>query len=406
MKSRFITIIAAASAAIALLASCDESMFHDKNRSKTGTLAFAGLSIGISDESNVPSVETKAVSTSDFIISIYDSENKLDTSFTYSAMPSKLILGVGDYTLKVQSKGTIPAADWDTPVYGASESFSIADGKTTTLGAVTCKLVNIKISVGYNSTMTDLMSSDCKTVVTITEGGSLTYVKGETRAGYFAPKSAVMTVKFSGTVDGSYKTLTKTFSDVSAGQWRKVNFVMTVNPEGTATFTVTIDDWCEEKELSESVSTDETVIGDDPTAGGGTKPAPSLTCDDHDLTKPVEMVKGMTFVVNISAPNRIKTFYVDVSSDNPNMIAAFTTVNNGSTTLDLVNPSDQLKDIFDGGLHFPYGGQVYNKKTVPFDLGASQPFIASFTGTHVFTMRVTDQKDQTTTQAVTMHVSE
>lgn len=400
------TMIIAAIAAILLLSGCDESMFRDKTKAKTGTLALSGLTIGINDDNAVPTAVTKSVATDNFIISIYDSKNVLDTSFTYSKMPSKIVLGVGDYSINVQSISAIPSAEWEKPVYGATESVSIADGKTTSLGAIVCKLVNVKISVGYNETMTNLMGSDCKTVVSIAEGGSLEYVKGEARCGYFAPKSVVMTVKFSGTVDGSYKTLTKTFSDVAAGQWRKVNFVMTVNPEGTATFTITIDDWCEEKELSQSVAIDETVIGDDPMAGDTAKPAPSLTCSDHDISKPVTMTAGMTFVVNISAPNRIKTFYVDVSSDNPNMISAFTAVNDGSTTLDLVSPSEELKAIFDGGLKFPYGDQVYNRKTVPFDLGASQPFIASFTGTHVFTMRVTDQKDKTTSQAVTLYVAQ
>lgn len=389
-----------------LLLSCErETIDLEKGKNdQMGMLSFASFVIDYTAETSVVS---KAVSRANYayLVRVKDASGQTVEEWMYGQMPVSIPLPVGTYTLWVQSQREIPIAEFEAPVYGEEVPFTIEADQETSLGQVTCRLVNVKVSVGYNETMKQLLTDDCSVKVEVDGNGkSLDFTRGEARCGYFAV-GRTMVVRFSGTVDGTYKTLTKTFTDVKAGQWRKVTFVMTINGEGNATFDVTIQDWCEEKELAQNVSSSETVIGPDPSQGGEEGEAPSLTCDQFDITRPVPVKEGMDFIVNISAPNKIETFYVDVDSDNPDLKTAISAVNGGSSTLDLSStPPDALKSIFDSALHFPYADQVKGKTFIPFDLGAAVPFLIEIPGLHHFTMRVTDKAGKQAQQTISMQV--
>ena len=47
----------------------------------------------------------------------------------------------------------IPAAEWENPVYGLAEPFTIMRNETTSLTDLVCKLLNIQVSVSYYADM-------------------------------------------------------------------------------------------------------------------------------------------------------------------------------------------------------------------------------------------------------------
>ena len=96
-----------------------------------------------------------------------------------------------------------------------------------------------------------------------------------------------------------------------------------------------------------------------------------------------------TLTMNAVVPNGVRKFTVDVTSTEPMFTSALTDIN-GSTTLDLVNPSSGAINVFTNLIPFPYGSAVEGKTEIPFDLSAAQIPILGFKGTHTFKMVVID----------------
>ena len=115
------------------------------------------------------------------------------------------------------------------------------------------------------------------------------------------------------------------------------------------------------------------------------------TCD-YDISQPIVVpAEGNPFTLTMNAvvPNGVRKFTVDVTSTEPMFTSALTDIN-GSTTLDLVNPSSGAINVFTNLIPFPYGSAVEGKTEIPFDLSAAQIPILGFKGTHTFKMVVID----------------
>lgn len=403
-------LVIAASAAL-VLASCNKV---NSVPQAEGFLNFSDLQID-----NEEIIMTKAVSAAsgNYSIFIYDSEDKLVKSATYAevkANDNKLSLSAGDYTLVARStEEDVPAAAFAQPVYGATTAFNIQAGEVTSIGALTCTLLQTKVTVAYSDEFLAMVTGDGKTTVEVTTGSPLEYELSynggnpsyEQEAGYFAVNNGAnttMTVTFSGKIEGKTAKMVKAFEGISPKQWRQVRFVKKVNAEGQATFDIVINDYVDDVELNNLIAGNEAVIGEDPDAPKGDGGIELLLdyeagCDaeftslDNIVFPIIASTDAPTVCLKLKAlvPNGVKKFSVDIVSDNEAFSLAVNAAD--ATHLDLISPSDDNMIIFQV-VPFPYGADLYGQTELSFDLSTAQPamMIGPYYGTHKFTMNITD----------------
>lgn len=386
----------------------DKIGYGDKEGA-TGTLSF--MQFGVETSTDIEIISRAATSaTYNYVIRIFDANgDQVGSDYIYGQMPESIVLNTGTYSMKIQSQSQIPSAEFEAPVYGATvNGIVIEEDQTTDLGVITCKLINIKVSVGYNEAMWAVLGDDANVLVEIGDG-ALDFAKGESQNGYFAAPevSNAMTVKFAGTVDGNYATMTRAFTDVKAGQWRKINFIMTVNEEGDATFDVVVEDWCDEKELANNIEVSEEVIGPDPEAGEGEEEnpdAPKVIYKGGSVpTSPIVITDGMELGFTISAPKGIAGLSVDIASDNADFNNDVLSM--GISPIDLVNPSEAQISICDM-FGLPYGANLVGQTETAFDLSGAVTPLLGFPGTHSFTLTITDAEGNSTSTTIKMKVNE
>lgn len=386
----------------------DKIGYGDKEGA-TGTLSF--MQFGVETSTDIEIISRAATSaTYNYVIRIFDANgDQVGSDYIYGQMPESIVLNTGTYSMKIQSQSQIPSAEFEAPVYGATvENIVIEEDQTTDLGVITCKLINIKVSVGYNEAMWAVLGDDANVLVEIGDG-ALNFAKGESQNGYFAAPevSNAMTVKFSGTVDGNYATMTRAFTDVKAGQWRKINFIMTVNEEGDATFDVVVEDWCDEKELANNIEVSEEVIGPDPDAGEGEEEnpdAPKVIYKGGSVpTSPIVITDGMELGFTISAPKGIAGLSVDIASTNADFNNDVLSA--GISPIDLVNPSEAQISICDM-FGLSYGSNLVGQTEVAFNLTGAVTPLLGFPGTHSFTLTITDAEGNSTSTTIKMKVNE
>lgn len=386
----------------------DKIGYGDKEGA-TGTLSF--MQFGVETSTDIEIISRAATSaTYNYVIRIFDANgDQVGSDYIYGQMPESIVLNTGTYSMKIQSQSQIPSAEFEAPVYGATvNGIVIEEDQTTDLGVITCKLINIKVSVGYNEAMWAVLGDDANVLVEIGDG-ALNFAKGESQNGYFAAPevSNAMTVKFAGTVDGNYATMTRAFTDVKAGQWRKINFIMTVNEEGDATFDVVVEDWCDEKELANNIEVSEEVIGPDPDAGEGEEEnpdAPKVIYKGGSVpTSPIVITDGMELGFTISAPKGIAGLSVDIASTNADFNNDVLSA--GISPIDLVNPSEAQISICDM-FGLSYGSNLVGQTEVAFNLSGAVTPLLGFPGTHSFTLTITDAEGNSTSTTIKMKVNE
>ncbi|MBR2050223.1 MAG: DUF4493 domain-containing protein [Rikenellaceae bacterium] len=404
---KFISTVALA-LSIGLVGCERDKIGYGDKEGATGTLSFMKFDVKTSTDIEIIS-RAATSATYNYVIRIFDANgDQVGADYIYGQMPESIVLTTGTYSMKIQSQSQIPSAEFESPVYGATvENIVIEEDKTTDVGVITCKLINIKVSVGYNEAMWAVLGDDANVLVEIGDG-ALNFAKGESQNGYFAAPevSNAMTVKFAGTVDGNYATMTRAFTDVKAGQWRKINFIMTVNEEGDATFDVVVEDWCDEKELANNIDVSEEVIGPDPEAGEGEEEnpdAPKVIYKGGSVpTSPIVITDGMELGFTISAPKGIAGLSVDIASDNADFNNDVLSM--GISPIDLVNPSEAQISICDM-FGLPYGSNLVGQTETAFDLSGAVTPLLGFPGTHSFTLKITDAEGNTTSTTIKMKVN-
>lgn len=187
----------------------------------TGYLSIGNLSMTVVyDETEIrpddTSDETQAARTASgtratapdvdsFIVEILDADNAQVLEMTYAELKEQLKtpmeLKVGVYRMEVRSEDTMPGADWEHPVYGATSDFTITKAQTTSPEEVVCTLQNIKVSVEYSPELADMLADTSKATVSLGDT-SLDFSKTETRAAYFKPLALENTLNFA--FDGTF----------------------------------------------------------------------------------------------------------------------------------------------------------------------------------------------------------
>jgi hypothetical protein len=396
--------------ASAMMTSCSKDTFNygGEEQVKFGTLSFAGeLTVNEDVE-----VVTRASEVDNYSILVYNSENVLCLDTTFGAIinnsQGEVLLPEGVYTVVAQSAKNVPAAAFETPIYGVTkENIEIKAGEVTPIGELVCKLVQCKVSVAYNDDFIDMIAGNCTTTVTI--GGELEFpvtfdnvtgkVSYKKENGFFQVnngENTTMEVKFNGVmnVDGEKKTqrMTKAFENIQPATWRQITFIKKVDEEGNATFDIEISNYVEDSTLGEDIEGSEETLGTDPNAPQGDGGIELVSTCDFDITQPIvipESTTPLVLTMDANVPNGVRKFTVTISSDSPNFMAALDVV--GGPVVDLVNPSELAMGIFDI-VPFPHGSELVGMTTVPFNLSAAQTPILAFPGNHTFIMSVVDQK--------------
>lgn len=397
MKKISIILISAA----VLCASCSKDAFNYGNK-KTGTLSFSEMALSVSEEVN--SV-TKAESAGDeYVICVYDAASTLVSQKTWGEVRTtqSMQLPAGDYTMIVRSSSSsVPEAKFNSPIYGASSSFSIVASQTTSIGSITCTLLQTVVTVSYNDAFLETVTGDGKTTVELTSGYPLEYALSysdgsaqyDRRLGYFAVNSenATLSVTFKGSIDGKSQKMATSISGVKARDWHVITFLKKVDADGNASFAVEIDGLVEDVELENDIDAQEDGDGEDPNAPQGDGGIELLSTCSYDITSEIVVPSTGTFPLTMTAkiPNGARKFTVDIASTNADFIASVQTV--GGTTLDLINPSEAALGVFDI-VPFPHGSELAGKTEIDFDLSGAQTPLLAFPGTHTFTMNVVDAK--------------
>jgi len=393
-------------AGLILALSCGKDKSVPTEKPTEGTLSFSSFSLECDE-----TLDTRAsVAGGNYSVFIYDTEGKLCKSSTYSEVKSSasgLTLPSGQYTLVARSQSEdVPVAAFEQPVYGASSQFQITAGQTTNAPALTCTLLQCKVTVSYNDDFLNSVTGNGTATVTVTEGHPLEFAMNysggnaayDQTAGYFAINgNSTMEVTFKGNIDGKSQKMTKVFTGITAKQWRQIRFVKKTDETGNASFDITINPYVEDEDLNNQMSVAETVIGDDPKApkgDGGITLAFDYTngCDSQftDLMAmkiPAVTDRTMKLIFSVDVPNGIKKFLVNISSTSESFTTAVAAAD--ATTLNLISPSEASMIVFEI-VPFPYGSALLGQTHLSLDLSASQEAIVMFPGEHTFSLDITD----------------
>lgn len=272
-----------------------------------------------------------------FIVEILDADNAQVLEMTYAELKEQLKtpmeLKVGVYRMEVRSEDTMPGADWEHPVYGATSDFTITKAQTTSPEEVVCTLQNIKVSVEYSPELADMLADTSKATVSLGDT-SLDFSKTETRAAYFKPLALENTLDF--VFDGTFADtdvpakFSKQITGVKAGQWRKVSVVIGYADKGNILFSVKVDNSIlqDNKFVVDGTENLGEELLEDPNA-------PALTWPGHDMTQPFTLTDAMfdaegnciePFAFDLSSPNGIESLQVTVGSTNSQFLASMSAI--------------------------------------------------------------------------------
>lgn len=390
--------------AVALLAavSCKKDNFNYRNGDNSGILSFDGLSLMVSED--VHKVTRASAAGGDYVMFLYDNAGKLVWQKSYQEVLNggDISLPVGNYTLEARSTAEeVPQSQFEAPVYGASKSFAIKAGVTTTLGSITCTLLQAVVTVGYNADFLKSVTGDGVVSVELAagypleynlsySGGNPTYEQGK---GYFLVNGddATIALTFKGSVDGSSQRMKTVITGVKARDWHVVTIMKKIDASGNASFGIEIDGLVNDVELENDVRGTEAGDGNDPNAPVGDGGIELVSTCSYDITNTVTVPSTGSFPLTMQArvPNGTRKFTVDIASTNEDFINSVNTV--GGTTLDLINPSEAAEGVFTI-VPFPHGPELAGKTVIDFDLSDAQAPLLAFPGTHTFTMNVIDSK--------------
>ena len=395
------------------MASCKK---YERNvRSTEGVLSLEGFELQW-DETLLTKAANAAPGTYSIFIKNASGASVLET--TYAQIKS----AGGKVTLEARSTAEeVPVAEFDKPVYGVKESFSITAGETTSLGSLVCTLLQVKATVSYDDAFLAMVTGNGKATVTVNPASpldfDLTYSGGRAtytdKAGYYAVNESgntTMNIVFSGSISGKSQKMVANLTGIQARQWRQIKFVKKTDEEGNATFAVEINSFVDDEELLVTMEVvPESVIGDDPKApkgDGGIRIDFAEDCtmynDLNNIVVPAGAT-GMDLRVVVTVPGGIKKFQVQMASTSDAFLASVALA--GGTTLDLINPAPE-QDIVFQIVPFPHGSDLAGQTLLQFDLSGAQEPINAFPGRHTFTMEVTDMAGCKNSIPVTLVVNE
>lgn len=371
-----------------------------------GTLSLAGLTLQC-DESLISRAASSAPGS--YRLFVRDASGKEVYKGSWSSVSSgdeSISLAAGDYTLEARStEEEVPASAFGKPVYGATTEFSITAGETTSVGSLTCTLLQAKATVSYDSEFLATVTGDGRAVVSVDPSAPLEYALSynggspsfSSEEGYFAVnngENTTMNIVFTGSIEGKNQKMVANLVNIAPRQWCHIKFIRKVDSQGTATFGISIIDYVSDSELVVDLEAEQLpVVGEDPRAGKGDgdiritlAPDCTMFSDLSDIRVP-GMQTPMDLRLKVSVPGGVSRMIVDMASTSSAFIDAVALA--GGTRLDLLNPAPE-QDIVFQIVPFPHGSDLAGKTELEFDLSGAQEPILAFPGVHTFTMKISD----------------
>ena len=415
---KYIYIVLAAAAM--LFAGCKE---------KPVEVGPTGLQLKISAEGNYVDKVVKSSESIDiasFIVSVDKKDGKFSQTWTYAELPSLVELSSGEYTVIVKSPEMDKVA-WEQPSYAATKDFAIVNGVVTPIDLV-CTLQNMKNSVYCSQHFMDqltqfnikISNEDGYLVWTADEvgvytesNGSKTITKEPSKRAYFSVKELTINVDGYRALDNTTANLTYEIKNVAARDHHIIYLDAYVT--GQSAMSLSIDSSVNDKDvemLFPGIDPDDSNIDDDIDAGWGEPEGDQPSIPDPTSTVPymeweatptfesMDIVADVDVELMVYAPEKIKGFVVRVSD---NFLPAIQMLVPGAEALDLINDTEVMAAL---GTMLPVGDQLLGKTEVAFSLSKLVPLIASVGNQgeeYVFTLEVTDEKDQQLVQSVVFY---
>ncbi len=403
------------------LASCEmknEILRKDDDSSEMGL-----LNLGVAVDSKNNDVQTKAeaesgetipsVSATGYIVEISNSTGVYKT-LTYDPTNASVELPVDSYTMYAHKPGGPTETD---PYYGGSTSFAVKKGEATDV-TVTCKMENTKIQLVYSTEMQASFTSWSITVTAGTRSKVISYSGTEAfaqpAAFYWMLEEGVKEIKVSFVGKNKdnkdireSRTITKPATAESSDWLGGDALAITMKP---GEYDPEDPNGLQGIEISAEVTWDgvndavDVPVDDDPVTPvepGEAPAAPTITGDC--LGKQNVYVKGdktyPTIAVVMNVPGKIKDVRIQIKTTDSTFEGILAdlglTAEGGATLID-------NKDL---GALFPL--PVAGETSYSFSL-SDQLFslLANFTGTHTFTITVSDEYDQSKSEDLIVVVEE
>lgn len=416
------------------LSACNEEL--DPVKANRGELNLATLGVEVSNLEKV--VNSRAVvDVSGYLVDICRAGETVPVeSYVYSKMPGIVTLTPGDYYVSVRSH-EIQKAAWEQPYFeGKSEQFTISADRITELDPVKCTFASLKVSVNFGEKLRAAMGDDVQVTVVANDEGKLVYTPSDSRAGYFATieGSTTLVATFTGTVNGHKEEFSRTYTDVAAGQHRKITFECGADvpvpdaPSGSIDHNdgITVDVTYVDENLNADVDPgkEETIDpgetpgklpdlpneGDDPVV---TPPGPDnpdepafdfagSTLENGKTYMNTDFGDGKPAKVIINCPEGIAKADVVIDSD---FLTAEELEGVGlAKTFDLCAPGDLREGL--EGLGFPCGENIIDKTEAEVNVTDFMPLLGAGAGsTSKFTFTITDSKGNVKVTTFTIKVA-
>lgn len=376
------------------------------------------------DETQNPPAEASAttratVATDDYRVRIVRADGS-DTPFEGSYVELKetlgeapMVLPTGSYNLEVCShrEEEIPAAEWDSPVYGTTYPFSITKDATTTINEIVCTLQNIKVTLLCSADLADQLTAETKATISL---GAASMEFGKERwdgrqAAFFLPAAEENELDFLLTgafTDGGEVKFSKTITGVKAGQWRKIELVIVYASQGEIKFDIKVNNFV----LDDTVTingTDglwEEILGE----GGEEGEAPTIVMQGWDIAQPYVLETVDPVRVDIAAPNGgIRSLLVRIESGPlQEILVSVSEALTGEFDLCEIQPGTPEGNLLSTGVGFQIGDEVKGQQSTYFEINSEILTALKSLGDpgekHYFHLRVIDNAGGETSATLTL----
>lgn len=374
-----------------------------------------------------------------FPVTIYeeDGTTKVESYEAVSAMPSQILLPVGNYVLEAHTPGVMERI-MTTPYYKGTEPSTITKD-VTTQSTITCKMANTSVTVHYDQDFLDLFTS---WTITFNDGAdnaiSFTNEDGEAPAPLYwdlGVGAEKLTVNFrginkDGTVTASLFLTKSSTTDTYDGETTYfaggdavvVNFSPTEATSGYVTIGITANIFGLD---AESVPATVEIVDDGtftPADDNGNEPNPDPDPEPSNaivLTIPAPVTLSADDAatadpssgdVVMAAENGLKSVKVNVVSSSDEMMEQLAAVADEYPGVDLVNGCEVVGNqnlvAFLGSLDKVITVPAEGDTDYTFPVGQFYLFLGILPGTHNFVMTVTDMQGNQKSGTVQVTITE
>lgn len=323
-------------------------------------------------------------------------------------------LQTGSYNLEVCShrEEEIPAAEWDSPVYGTTYPFSITKGSTTTINEIVCTLQNIKVTLLCSADLADQLTAETKATISL---GAASMEFGKERwdgrqAAFFLPADGENNLDFLLTgsfTDGGEVKFSKTITGVKAGQWRKIELVIVYADQGEIKFDISVDNFVLDNTVTIN-GTDglwEEILEE---GGGEEGEAPTIVMQGWDIAQPYVLETVDPVRVDIAAPNGgIRSLLVRIESGPlQEILVSVSEALTGEFDLCEIQPGTPEGNLLSTGVGFQIGDEVKGQQSTYFEINSEILTALKSLGDpgekHYFHLRVIDNAGGETSATLTL----